>query len=286
MPTHRDTKFLLLNDSQYFSYVVLALQETLTELGFHATLTDKVITGDDINMYIVCTTHEQGRSLPSKFIAYNFEQLTTDKQWASSVFDRFRQAVMVWDFSLENIRVLNSRGIYGYHVPLGFASSIEYTIPNHAKDVDVMFVGDVNPRRKHVLDQFSQHPSLNVSVFGNSWGDTLAKNYARSKIALNMHYYQGRQLLEIHRIIPLIVHRVWVVSESSSDPWLDNQFSQLVDFRDLKDFKATCHEILNRTDYTAVVTKRYNQFKKCCTYKKYLKVLMDQAFLATNSSTQ
>lgn len=37
--------------------------------------------------FITFVTHEGGK-LPPKYISYNFEQLTTDKQWPPDLFER------------------------------------------------------------------------------------------------------------------------------------------------------------------------------------------------------
>lgn len=260
---------LLLDNLVHFSYVVHGLHHSLLDLGIPNNITNTINNPDAI--YILCTAHRA--PLPPKFIAYNFEQLTTTKEWPQTLFEHLKKAIMVWDFSLENISVLKKHGIPAVHVPLGYDASMEHLLPPVKKDIAVMFVGTLNSRRKTVLQNFSKPPVLNVTVV-NAWGPSLSRWYSRSKIALNMHYYEGLQLLEIHRIIPFLIHRVWVVSERSHDAWLDNEYSDLVDFYPLQELKAGCMHILNQSNYDMVVERRYMMFKQRCMYKHYIKNIL------------
>lgn len=45
-------------------------------------------------------------------------------------------------------------------------------------------------------------------------------------------------MIQVHRIIPLIANKVWVISERSNDTWLDSQLESLVDFVPLSDIAA------------------------------------------------
>jgi hypothetical protein len=40
--------------------------------------------------FILFLTHEGHVRLPRNYISYNFEQLTTDKQWSPDLFERLR----------------------------------------------------------------------------------------------------------------------------------------------------------------------------------------------------
>lgn len=153
---------------------------------------------------------------------------------------------MVWDYSLENIKVLNMHGVNNtLHVPLGYAPTMENSVaPAHNKDIDVIFVGEINSRRRSKLQQFDAPAgaclahtrthaggvTLKTVFSGNCWGHKLLSLYSRTKVALNLHYYGGRTILEVHRILPLIVSRVLVLSEPSDDRWLDESFRGLVTF--------------------------------------------------------
>lgn len=264
---------LLDANSPTFSYVVHALHYTLLELGIPNNFTNN--TQDTNATYITCTAHE-GHPLPPRYIAYNFEQLTTNKRWPPSFFNRLKHALMVWDFSRSNILILRKHNITAIHLPLGYAPSIEHSLPTVSRDIPVMFVGAMNLRRSQVLQQFAHSPAINVTIV-RAHSNALVPYYARSKISLNIHYYEGRQLLEIHRIIPLIVHRVWVVSEHSCDSFLDEQYFDLLDFHTTDEMKEACQQILQREDYNTVVEKRYQHFRHNCSYKQYISSILDKA---------
>jgi hypothetical protein len=127
-----------------------------------------------------------------------------------------RAAQMVWDYSLENIKVLNVRGINNtYHVPLGYDKKMESTAaaaaaaaraaaaaatPAAKRDMDVVFARAMNGKRAAQLAQL-QGPNgtpLRIDIesngtdstllktdFKGAWGEELLALYRRSKVALN-----------------------------------------------------------------------------------------------------
>lgn len=229
---------------------------------------------------------------------------------------------MVWDYSLENIKVMNTHNItHTVHVPLGYAENMESSVlPKEYRDVDIMFIGAMNDRRRsmlhpllqlqrqnqqqqqrHVLGQAnlaeeqktvnftntrdlqivntstndvtSTAIALNVVAGGNFWGNDLLELYSRSKIALNLHYYSGQTILEIHRILPLIANSVLVLSEPSNDPWMDSQYSSIVDFTSDKDMT---HSVLNmlQLDIVDEAHRRYQALLACCSYTQYIESVL------------
>lgn len=252
-----------------------ALAGVFDEIGIAHAISSS--TANSNTTYITCMTHDLGVKLPAKYISYNFEQLTTDKNWTESVFQRFRRALMVWDFSLENVHLLRQRGIVALHVPLGWEPSMETQSRFHAstnRPIDVMFVGAMNARRSALLEAIRSDKSL-ISSLGAAWGPDLLRLYGQAKVALNLHFYGGRQLLETHRIIPLVVNRVWVVSEYSHDAWLDTEFQGVVNFTDGSNIANMTKLIIDYPHYDDVVQSRYILFKSCCKYITYVQRALD-----------
>lgn len=105
-------------------------------------------------VYIICTTHEE-LPLPSRYISYNFEQLTVrrdDPTWIRRLLHRFRGAYEVWDYSTVNVKYLQSRGIDAKFLPLGYAPVMmtKYTedVKFETKTVDFLFMGALNDVRR------------------------------------------------------------------------------------------------------------------------------------------
>lgn len=256
----------LVNNSCYFEIVIYALAECFQELSIPHQIV-KNIDYNSNNLYLVCTAHQNDR-LPKRYISYNFEQLITDKVWSNNFFDKLKGAVQVWDYSLENIKELNKYNIDAIHLPLGYTKSMEKIMNIKDKTVDVFFVGCINNYRYEKLDNlikiYKKQPNRLV-ISNSSWGDNLINLYEKSKIGLNLHYYQGRTILEIHRIIPLIANKILVISEESDDKWYDINYKEIIDFMDISTTNMIKLIIKNLSydekKYKELIEYRYNYLK-------------------------
>jgi hypothetical protein len=209
---------------------------------------------------------------------------------------------MVWDYSLENIKVLNARGISNtYHVPLGYDETMESKPPAAAaataaaaaaaaaaaRDIDVVFAGTSNSRRQAKLAQLQGPLGMPLRIgpnntllktdFKGAWGEELAALYRRSKVALNLHCFGGKTILETHRILPIIDNKALVLSEPSDDQWLDNTFKSLVNFTTGGDVRQSVISMLNM-DVEKEVERRYQQLLRCCRYLTYVGELLQQPY--------
>jgi hypothetical protein len=229
----------LLNDCIYFEVVVGCLAHALDRLGVTYCVVPRVAeedySGPGENVYILCTTHHLQARLPVRYISYNFEQLVTDKAWPDEFFERLRGADQVWDYSLENIRVLEAQGVPGAaHVPFGYSRCMDAAgaggAPWGSRGVDWAFVGSVNEGRRAKLSSLSARSELRGVVTNSCWGRDLEAAYATTRVGVNLHYYDGRTILEVHRIIPMVANRVLVVSERSDDAWYDRALRGVVTF--------------------------------------------------------
>lgn len=285
----RSPNLVLLNNSPYFTFIVEALHHVFNSLHINHTVVTSIPAGSNWTV-ILFTTHER-TTLPRNYISYNFEQLTTDKPWPPQLFEKFRAARMVWDYSLENVKILAQHGVRNtVHVPLGYTDTMENKeVPSLRKrDVDVMFVGSINSRRASKLLQLA-HPTSSCipvctpgnplgpqakTVFSsNCWGDRLTMLYRQSKVALNLHFYGGRTILEVHRILPLIANRVLVLSEASDDTWLDESLKGVVNFVTSNDVVQPIKNML-QSDIDTEANRRYQELRACCNYLSYFKTAL------------
>lgn len=262
----------IVNDSAFFAFVAEALHISLIELGYDNQVVPEFVPDDKHSVYIIMTTHED-HSLPPRYVAYNFEQLTTNKKWPERLFNRFRAAEAVWDYSLENIKVLHQHGVHAVHVPLGYARNMENTMPpTMSRDIDIFFLGGINERRKRILQPLEDFQGLKrlYTKYAFVSGMSLDEMYQRVKLSINLHYYDGRTILEVHRIIPLIANRIWVLSERSNDTWMDMTFGTMVDYIEPAELKSKCREVLSQKDLKSEVERRYRHLLSCCRYSFYL----------------
>jgi hypothetical protein len=264
----------LVNNSCYFEIIINALHEALTELDIKHEVVKSYSLVDNRNIYLICTTHENAL-LPKRYISYNIEQLTTTKVWDPIFFDKLSGAELILDYSLENIKELEKYNIKAHFLPLGYSKNMEYNYnnDNSEKTVDFSFLGSINNSRYDKLKTL-------ISVYGNKkdklvisnnyWGDDLKNLYNKTKIGLNIHYYSGRTILEVHRIIPLIANKILVISEKSNDLWYDEKYGNLINFIESDKYTLECLRLLQ--NYNAEIAEyRYQDLVNNHKYVDYVK---------------
>lgn len=167
------------------------------------------------NRTIVLGAHNLPRSLPADTkpndIFYNFEQHGSPVL-NNSVLHLFRQHE-VWDYSPSNVAWFQERGVRAKHVPVGYVPELT-RIKKYAQEIDVLFYGLVNDRRRKILDDLR---AAGLGVYeANCYGPERDALISRSKVVLNMHFYETG-IFEMVRCSYLFANEVCVVSEESVD---------------------------------------------------------------------
>jgi hypothetical protein len=261
----------LVNNSCYFEIIINALHEALTDLNIKHEVVKTYSLVDNKNIYLICTTHENAL-LPKRYISYNFEQLITTKVWQPAFFENLAGAELVLDYSMENIKELEKYNIKAHFLPLGYSKNMEYNNDNSDKNVDFSFIGSINNSRYDKLKTL-------ISVYGNKkdklvisnnyWGNDLKQLYNKTKIGLNIHYYSGKTILEVHRIIPLIANKILVISDKSDDTWYDEKYGNLINFIEKDDCTLECLKLLQNYN-SEIVENRYQDLVNNHKYVDYV----------------
>lgn len=148
--------------------------------------------------------------VPDDAIIYNLEQVTRDSIWTSYLTSDLLKNHVVWDYSLRNIAAFQK----GVHVPIGYVPQLTRIEPDE-ENIDVLFYGCINERRAKILNELRARGVRVEAVYG-IFGQHRDALIARSKIVLNMHYYEA-QIFEAVRVSYLLANRKAVVSEDG-DP--------------------------------------------------------------------
>lgn len=163
--------------------------------------------------------------IPSDTIIFNSEQLAAvaDPSYFLQGYLKFRN-LTVWDYSSANIRAMKKLGITrAVHVPLGYLPEMTTitNLPVAQQDVDVLFYGSIgDSRRREVLDKL-EASELRVQKLFGVYGADRDRWIARSKIVLNLHYYE-RGVFEVFRVSHLLANKKCVVTEAGGcDPQLE-----------------------------------------------------------------
>lgn len=242
--------YKILDVSPYFTFVARALSEAFEACHIDHVRVSEIHPNDDRCTYILFTAHERESLMPKHFIVYNFEQLTTDKNWDKEpLFERMKRAVAVWDYSQLNVSLLREKGlVHARFLPLGYVQNVFCMLPRMPipqKTFEVGMIGSESPRRKAIYDALNHKRNW---IKNGAWTVAqLGAVYASMRVCINCHYYTGRTILEVTRLLPLIVNGVWVVSERSQDVYYDALFEPIVTFCDIGDVQGICravHDVL------------------------------------------
>ena len=240
-----------------------SLQQAFKELGYKET----PIVDDPADIkgwaVVLCTNFlkDLAGPLPPNLILYNLEQVQQDSRWMTADhLDIFREYPL-WDYSELNISNLKTVGInHAVLCKIGYMPVLSH-IPPAAEDIDILFYGTVNDRRKVVLDELKQL-GANVFVAEGIYGEELNKLIARAKIVLNVHYYEAK-VFEIVRVSFLLANKKCVVSENGTDKSLEEPLYNGIEFTGYKNLVKSCMNLLEQPERRSVLAQKgFESFKQ------------------------
>jgi hypothetical protein len=220
--------------------------------------------------------------VPAKYIVWNFEQFEVDgPDFDQTFWDRITRAHEIWDYSKENIRWLDlNKNMVAKFFPLGWFPFMKFApgqcIEWSKKEIEFSFIGLMNERRRDIikpLHTLAKAKSWNMYLSNKCWEQEFESIYSNTKFALNIHYYPGKTVLEVHRIIPLILNNIWVISEKSGDPWYNELFEGLVTWAEPDTFAQVLEgiELMDEKEITGELGQRQrNLIQLCDSYKYFL----------------
>lgn len=186
----------------------------------------------------------EGRRLDPLTIVYNLEQIGEGSAWCSPSYLQLLKTCRVWDYSARNIAALARLGVTARasHVPIGYVPELSRIAPRAEEDIDVLFYGSVNDRRAQVINQLKAMGLNAHAVFG-VYGAERDQLIARSKVVLNLHYYET-SIFEMVRVSYLLANRKAVVAECHSGTEVDPDMSDAVRFATYDQLPQACAELV------------------------------------------
>jgi|GEM_PF-739080 len=238
-----------------FDEIAESLMCGLGELGINAPLVTRVedIVGTPIVVGVnlidprLPDTNAVADQLPKDSILFNLEQIDTGSDWLTDHYLSLLKRFRVWDYSAYNaVRLLQLgipvEGICG----IGFVTEHARIEQNVEEDIDVLFYGGLNERRDVVLAGLRER-GLNVVVASNCFGYARDQLVARSKVVLNIHYYEAK-VLEMVRISYLLANGQCVVSEVGADREEEAVFKDAIAFSAYEDLVDSCVALVNNPE--------------------------------------
>lgn len=221
-----------------FKNITESLYIYLRENGINCILSEN-LDYQSKDLYIFIGINNLIKEYPHTYIIYQFEQTDSyyyndqnEKEYNyifnDSYLNILKNAYQVWDYSLQNKSWLeNNLNLNNItHVPVCFSHILsKKIIQSQKKDIDILFFGSLNPKRKKILEGIQKYSHLNIIIRNNDcWGEELDVLIGRSKIILNIHYYENA-ILEMHRLSYLLNNKCFVISETVSDKKMVETFS-------------------------------------------------------------
>ena len=201
--------------SEMFTELAETLRDGFRALGTETTVAWNTFRPDTINLVLAwhLLTEAQEASLPNSCILYNLEQMDGKNRHLLVRLKRLSERFEIWDYSRSNINILHREGVRAaiQHVPIGYMPILSRIRSAAVQDIDVLFYGSVNFRRKLILEALAAE-GLKVKAVYGLYGKKRDQLVARSKVVLNLHYYEAAILEEV-RLSYLWSNRKAVVSE-------------------------------------------------------------------------
>ena len=184
--------------------------------------------------------------VPANAILINTEHCSDQPSDLQRRFVDLLQHFEVWDFSPRNISILNRMGVKGVKfLELG-ATGNSRVRGDRSKDIDVLFYGQINDRRREVLS-FLTAGGVRVTCLHSVFGKALREAIARAVIVLNIHRIYPVSL-EMLRMLDLLPYGQFVISEEGSDHVLEERFRDGIVFARRDTLAEVCKSYLGKPD--------------------------------------
>jgi len=231
--------------SRCFEEVAFALQCSFRNLGFKVPVVTRpeLATGTVIVLGPHLIPWINQSSLPQRMVLFNLEQVIADSHWMTPEYIQMATTHLLWDYSRSNVLIWEQVGVKCNGIcEIGFVEELERIQSSITKDVDVTFIGSLNDRRKAVLDEL-HNQNINLVWLFDVWGQQRDEVISRSKILLNLHFFDA-QIFEIVRVSYLLANSCCVVSEAGVDIDTEKSLSQGIAFSRHDGLVSKCMELL------------------------------------------
>lgn len=174
-------------------------------------------------------------------VIYNMEPLHDNcRSFSIGYLDTLKRSTVL-DYSARNVAYLETLGIDAFHMPYGYHESLERS-KRTEKDIDILFIGSVNPRREKIFERFPEEFRF-VWACG-VYGEERDRLVARAKVHVNVHY-SDEHPLEIVRLNYLMANHCTVVSERGDDEEVNRRYEDGVIFADSDEILEACRTALD-----------------------------------------
>lgn len=256
---------LVILTTQHCLFIANLMKKCCEKVGLSAkVITEKPQEGyKNLPHIVICP--QMFKELPKLYAAFQMEQTVSSRWLTDEYYDVLNNAVAVFDYSIYNIEFfqVNNKINAGkfFYLPIAYDNSFAKGYSNIEKEYDVVFYGDDNcDRRKRMLDELKKY--YNVKVINDLFGDELYKELSKSRIVINIHYYEGA-LLETTRIFEcLSLGKAIIISEESVDIDEHESLKDIVDFVKIGDIDSIVKKIGRYLSDDKLYNEKLNKLAK------------------------
>jgi hypothetical protein len=232
-----------------FDDFVQLLQNSFESLGISVRIAVNQFSAVGVNVVIganVLTRLPESLrpELPKNTVIFNLETVHPASPWMEEYYLSLLRAHPVWDYSSVNIaRLAEYFGIHRTtlvkigHMPV--MSRIESVV---SPDIDVLFYGNLSPRRAKILMDITK-TGINLVSLTGVYGKERDNFIARAKLVLNLQYYDFPGISEIIRLSFLLSNRKAIVTESGDNVAIEGDVEQCVVPARYEDLAETCFKL-------------------------------------------
>jgi hypothetical protein len=232
--------------SRAFEEVALGLHFAFAELGGSAPLVSEPSNWNGripIAFGANLLPAEAEDWLPRSTILVNLEQVSGESSWINGAYVGLLRQFPVLDYSPRNREQLYRLGIsHAGLLRVGYSKGLTRIAHAPLKDIDVLFYGSMNPRRRDLLVAL-QNTGLNVAVLFGIYGEERDAVIARSKVVINIHHFEA-QVFETVRISYLLANRVCVLTEGHADDPDMAPYAEGLAFASYDGLIERCHALI------------------------------------------
>jgi len=270
--------------SEAFREVAEALQFGFRSIGhaaqIHENLFDATATNVLLGSHLLSL--QQASEVPPGSIVYNLEQLG-GPSLPAQFYDMARRHC-IWDYSPQNIKqwTASSCARPPVLVPLGYVPELSRIQPSQTQDIDVLFYGSSNGRRIGILKALRDAGATVHTLFG-VYGKERDELIARSKIVLNVHFYDAK-IFEIVRVSYLLANSKAVVTECCPDTEIEKGLAECVLGCPYESLVQACLSLLkNDEDRRKLESRGFQWFSQRKESEILSKALEESATVATST---
>ena len=208
--------------SHTFDELALGLSCAFHELGYNVPIVRDITELTDYPIVLGCNLIPSlgNVRIPKNSIMFNAEQIQPDSPWMTEDYFDLLRSYKVWDYSEQNINKLGKLGITNVRFcGIGYVPELTRIKPAPEEDIDILLYGSLNERRLNILKQL-HNIGLKVEALFGVYGKQRDHYISRSKIVLNIHYYESK-VFEIVRVYYLLANKKLVISEPGNDQELE-----------------------------------------------------------------